>query len=290
MNRLKRTQEINKNKLSTGLKLVCTFLLAITFSGAFSQVDTTEYQFGKRRIIIINAHGDTTVDEWDDFDMEGSNDSDSTDKDENYFEAIGAFQFGVNGYMTPENSLNLPQEMSLMEIDYSKSRSFAFNLMWYTSKMRSSSLYISPGIGLDYKSYFFKNNVNISTGNDTVLFALDTVNTYKKYKFRATYLQVPLILGARIGSGDTQLQIQAGVIGGYNIGALVKTKIEADGTRYKNKVKDDYNLSPFKLTATARVGIGNVGFFANYGLTSLFQKNKSPELIPFTIGVQIGGF
>lgn len=285
------------------MRAIFTLILAMAFFGASAQVDTTEYKFGKKRIIIINAQGDTAVDEWDDFDL-----SDTIDQ-ENHVEAIGSMQFGVNGYMTPNNSLSLPDELSLMELDYSKSRSFAFNTMWYVGKMKESTFYLSPGLGLDYKSYFFKNNINIGTGNDTVMFTLDTLTTYKKYKLRATYLQVPLIIGFRLGgksqknirseNGEITVQvnqrdrafnIQAGVIGGYNIGSLIKSKIDQDGTRYKNKIKDDFNLSPFRLTATARVGVGNFGFFANYGLTPLFQKGKSPELMPFTVGVQIGGF
>lgn len=266
-------------------RVIITLMLSLTFLGAYGQIDTTQYKFGSKRIIIIDAHGDTTSDDWDDFDISDTLD----DEDYNYIETSGSLQIGVNGFMTPENSLSLPSELSLMEIDYSKSRSFGFNLMWYTKKMESSTLYISPGIGLDYKSYFFKNNVNISTGNDTVLFTMDTVTTYKKYKFRATYLQVPLVVGLRLGK-EKPINIQAGVVGGYNIGALVKTKAEKEGTRFKNKIKDDYNLSPFKLSATARIGVGDFGFFANYGLTPLFQKGKSPELIPFTVGVQFGGF
>lgn len=267
-------------------KLILTVILIGTFSAAICQADTTEYRWGKRRVIIINAHGDTAVDEWADFDL---SDTLSDNEDKDVLEAIGQLQIGTNGFMTADNSLSLPSNMSLMEVDYQKSRSFSANMMWYVNKMRKSTFYVSPGIGLDYKSYFFKNNVNISTGNDSVQFSMDTLNTYKKYKFRATYLQVPVILGLRLGK-KTPFHLQAGVIAGYNVGALVKTKIEADGTKYKNKIKDDFNLNPFKLTATARIGIGNFGFFANYGLTSLFQKEKAPELIPFTIGVQLGGF
>jgi len=267
-------------------KLILTLVLVGTFSAAICQVDTTEYRWGKRRVIIINAHGDTTIDEWGDFDL--SDTLEETQK-KDVLEAVGQLQFGTNGFMTADNSLGLPSNMSLMEIDYQKSRSFTMNMMWYLNKMTESTFYVSPGIGLDYKSYFFKNNINISTGNDTVQFSLDTLNTYKKYKFRATYLQVPVIVGVRLGKKNP-FNLQAGVIAGYNVGALVKTKIEADGTHYKNKIKDDFNLNPFKLTATARIGIGNFGFFANYGLTSLFQKEKAPELIPFTIGVQLGGF
>ena len=151
--------------------------------------------------------------------------------------------------------------------------------------------YISPGFGLDYKGYFFENNVRIGTENDTTLFSLDTNTTFDKYKLRATYLQVPLIVGFKLGNLDKKpLSVQLGVIGGYRIGSRIKEKYQEDGTRIKNKVIDDFNFSPFKLTATARIGIGNFGFFANYGLTELFEDGKAPALTPFTAGITFGGF
>ena len=285
------------------MKKWITPIILIACLSANGQGDTTQYRFGDKKILIVNS-SDPVDSDWDDFNI-----CDTVSEDRDNVEGIGSLQVGVNGYMTPVNSLNLPMEMSLMELDYTKSRSVSFNIQWYINKMKESTIYFSPGLGLDYKSYFFKNNVNIGTGNDTVLFALDTVKAYKKYKLRATYIQVPLIIGFRLGGkskkrvgvndgevnvqvprSEKSLNIQAGVIGGYNIGALIKTKYEQDGTKFKNKIKDDFNLNPFRLTATARIGYGDFGFFVNYGLTSLFQKRKSPDLIPFALGVQFGGF
>ena len=291
------------NQKNETMKKWITPIILIGCLSVNAQGDTTQYRFGDKKILIVKSVDDVDSG-WDDFDI-----CDTLADDEDNVEGIGYLQVGVNGYMTPSNSLTLPIDMSLMELDYAKSRSASFNIQYYINKMKRSTVYISPGLGLDYKSYFFKNNVNIGTGNDTVLFALDTARTYKKYKLRATYFQVPLIVGLRLGGkskkrvdvndGEVNVQvrrseksfnIQAGVIGGYNIGSLIKTKYDQDGAKYKDKIKDDFNLNPFKLTATARIGYGNFGFFANYGLTSLFQNGKSPDLIPFTVGVQLGGF
>jgi len=289
------------NQKNEIMKKWITPIILICCLSANAQGDTTQYRFGDKKVLIIKTVDDVVSDR-DNFDI-----CDTLDEDNVI--GIGYLQVGVNGYMTPANSLTLPIDMSLMELDYAKSRSASFNIQYYINKMKTSTVYFSPGLGLDYKSYFFKNNVNIGTGNDTVLFALDTARTYKKYKLRATYFQVPLIVGLRLGGkskksietndgkvnvqvrkSEKSFNIQAGVIGGYNIGSLIKTKYERDGAKYKDKIKDDFNLNPFRLTATARIGYGNFGFFANYGLTSLFQNGKSPDLIPFTVGVQFGGF
>ncbi len=268
-------------------RIFTTILLVAVIGGVYSQADTTEYKWGKKRVIIINAEGDTTLDEWDDFDI-----SDTSECEDCFsIEMTGQMQFGFSGYTTGDYSMQLPESMSLMELDHAKSRSAAFNFMWYFGNMDKSRLYVSPGLGLDYVGYRFKNNVNISTQNDTVLFTRDTINNYSKYKLRATYLQVPLVVGVRIGNLNKKpLNLQVGGVVGYNIGGLVKSKFETDGADFKRKIRDDFNFNPFKASLTARLGVGGFGFFANYGLTPLFQENKSPELIPFTVGVQFGGF
>jgi len=269
------------------MKKGIVLILVVACLYSFGQSDTTQYRLGNRMVMIITDSEGHSDNDWDDFDI-----TDTADSDSRGVEANLQLQFGVNGFTTPEGSIGLPDQMAMMELDYSKSRSFAINTMWYINKMKSSTLFISPGLGLDYNSYFFKNNISISTANDTVLFSSDTITSFKKYKFRTTYLQVPLIVGVRIGKNKMKspIKLELGAIAGYNIGAMVKTRHEEEGTRYKNKIKDDYNLSPFRLTATARIGIGSFGFFANYAFTPLFEKNKSPELMPFTVGLQIGGF
>jgi len=262
-------------------------ILVLACLSSYGQGDTTQYRLGNKKVMIITASEGVLDNDWDDFDI-----SDTADSESRGVEANLQLQIGVNGFTTPQGSISLPDQLAMMELDYSKSRSFAINTMWYINKMKSSTLYISPGLGLDYNSYFFKNNISISTANDTVLFSPDTITSFKKYKFRTTFLQVPLIVGVRIGKNkmENPIKLELGAIAGYNIGAMVKNRHEEEGTMYKNKIKDDYNLSPFRLTATARIGIGSFGFFANYALTPLFEKNKSPELMPFTVGIQIGGF
>jgi hypothetical protein len=76
--------------------------------------------------------------------------------------------------------------------------------------------------------------------------------------------------------------LSAGVIGSVKVASRQKMMF-ADNRVYINK--NDFNLAPFKLDATARIGNNSFTLFANYSLTTLFEKNKGPELYPLTVGL-----
>lgn len=274
------------------MKKIITILIAAlpVFALAQNEADTTKLKFGGTKIIIIK--GGEIVDSMnvdDDFDFDI--DTNDFDDDSRTIGLESEFLIGANGYLTPSNGLNLPASQNLFELDYAQSRAFAMNFMLKGIDIIKDRWYISPGIGLTYNGYRFKNGLNIGTGSDTLLLTKDTVRNFSKQKLRSTYLQVPLVMGFRIGNVENKpLGIEFGVIGGYRIGSKLKEKFEADDSRYKNKIKDDFNFNPFQLSATARIGIGRFGIYANYGLTSVFQKDKAPELYPFQVGVVFNGF
>ena len=63
-----------------------------------------------------------------------------------------------------------------------------------------------------------------------------------------------------------------------------------DNDTVKSKVKGDYNVSPFSLEASARVGYGDLTLFASASITSLFEEDKGPEVYPFTVGLTVLAF
>lgn len=263
------------------------FLFAfLTFSlGAFAQKekgtksDTTKIKLGKDLLIYIeDVYED---DSWG---------CDSVKKDSTGLDATIAIDFGMNGYLTSNDNITLPANLSELELDYPRSKSFGVSLMMNNADIIKDRLYISPGIGINWNSYIFRNNISIQSNGDTTAFLPDSLLEYDKYKLRATYLQVPVLLGVRIGKLKNPLGIQAGLVGSYRIGSMIKQKYTVDGVKHKDKIRDDFNLSPFKLEAIARISISEFGFFCRYSLTPLFEKDKAPELYPFSVGITIGGF
>lgn len=267
-----------------------TLILAITlFSNSLfainnysSNDDTTRIKTKKKIYLIID-------DEEDDFSFE----EDTSWNKESSVELLLTMDFGMNGYLTPNYSMNLPASQSMMELNSSKSTALSVSFMLKGANIIKDWFYISPGIGLTSNDYSFKNNIQISTGSDTTMFMLDTILDNDKYELQATYLQIPLVLGFRFGNPDkNRIGLQIGAIGAYKIGSQVKQKyyLSESDTKQKNKIKDDFNLNPFKIDLIARVSIGDIGLFGKYSLTTLFEKNKAPELYPFSVGFTFGGF
>lgn len=272
-----------KNKILF-IPLLLLASLGFSQNGNTFKRDTTRIKMGKSTILIFNDS--LNQGEYNhDF---GKCDPACEQEKEDWATLI--VDIGLNGYTTPDNKLSLPPAQFLMEIDYSRSRSFGLTVSLKGADLIKDRLYLAPGLGLSWNSYFFENNIRVSTSNDSTAFISDSIFEFSKYKLRATYLEVPLVLGVRIGSLKTPLGLQVGVIGGFKINSIIKQKYTTDGVDYKVKVKDDFNINPFKLDAVARITISNIGLFARYSLTTLFEKNKAPELYPFSAGITIGGF
>jgi len=246
-----------------------------------SPSDTSSISLGKTKILIISNTEDTNL-------VADSIAQDSIE-DEKSWSLVGVFNLGANGYLL-NNQLALPTQYQQMELDYSKSKSIGFDFMIKGIDLFKKRMYLSPGIGFNWNKYQFKDKQQmLSTQNDTVLFLVDSAITYDKYKLRATYLQVPLLIGFRLGNLDKKyVNIQLGAIAGYNIGSITKAKYILNGAKYKDKIRDDYNINPFKLDAIARVSFGNIGLFGSYSFTSLFEDSKAPSLTPFSVGLTFG--
>jgi hypothetical protein len=104
------------------------------------------------------------------------------------------------------------------------------------------------------------------------------------------YANVPLFLEFNTNNEDASrsFHIAVGAQAGYNVFKnKVKQKYELDGRTYKRKIKDDYNVNPFKIDLIGRIGYGSFCIFGTYSLTPLFEQNKGPRLYPFTAGISL---
>lgn len=242
--------------------------------------DTTKIKLGNMTIIFGDG-------EEENFDFENEE-----EEEESKFNVIGEMAIGMNGWLTPSNNYVFDPQYENMSINYSRSRAFSANFMLQGLDLFKKRLYFTPGFGITWNNYHFKNNsVNIGTANDSTRFTIDSAIQYNKYKLRTTYIEVPLMIGARIGNVEkNHFTIEGGVIGGLNISSIVKEKFEVEGIKNKNKVKDDFNINPFRLDAVVRMRFSDYfGIYGRYSLTTMFETGKTQELYPFTIGFVFGG-
>jgi hypothetical protein len=196
--------------------------------------------------------------------------------------------FGTNGYIT--NPISIVDKSSNYATNYLKSFKLGGNILLKGISGENERLYLLPGLGLSCNNYVFNNNVQIESLNGSTNINVDTINNYIKSKLRITYLQVPLLIGMRLGNiNKNPFGIQVGIEGAYKLFAKTTVKSQ-NGNTQTNRRKDNFNINPFKISALLRLSVGNIGLFARTSLNSLFSSNNNLECYPISCGVIIAGF
>jgi len=192
---------------------------------------------------------------------------------------------GVNGYLTSSNSLTLPAGSPFLELDYARSHSFSWNIGQYNLKIVKNYVQVVTGIGLEWNSYAFRNNWSLDP-DAPIVTATETNFDYTKNKLKTTWVNVPVLLEFNTNKNeDESFHIAMGVTGGYNIFSnRLKQEYTVNGIDSRRKLKDDFNVNPFRYAATVRVGYGDFSIFANYQINEFFKPMRGPELHPFSGG------
>ncbi len=241
--------------------------------------DTTRLKWGSSKIIIVNDEDEKDENECDDCIDKGA------------LTHWAGIDLGVNGYGGSSDVFNVPNAAENFEVDYARSINLSINFWEERIGIAKEYVGIVTGAGFNFASYQFKNNVVLASNKDTTFAFEDTLISYDKNRLKAVYLQVPLMLAFNTSSDPSKsFHLAGGVIGAYRIGSKFKQKYKFEGEKHKSKTKGHYNLNPIKLSATARVGYGNLTLFFNYGLTTLFEDNKAPNIYPFEAGITLVGF
>ena len=143
---------------------------------------------------------------------------------------------------------------------------------------------IYTGVGLGWNNYSFNNPVRLEKGKNALLCnAIDESEegSVRKSKLGVLYLQMPLMVEFR---PTTKSYIAVGVTGGLRIDTWTKIRFDKG---FREKIHRDYYVNRFKLDATLRAGSRLLGFYANYNLLPLFQKDKAPETHTLSFGLSL---
>lgn len=247
--------------------------------------DTTKITIGGSEIIIIDKNS-------------GEDSLDYKFKPRQNKESVkpfwGGIEMGFNGYVNADNETTLPAGYKFLELDEGKS--IAFNINFFEKKivLEKDHLWLVTGLGLNYNNYRFakKDFKLVPEANTVTALFSDSVNTFNfdKSKLVVSYVTVPLLLQVNTSkSKRNNVHLSTGAIFAYKLGAHTKY-VTKDGSRKKEKERDDFNLDPIRLDATVRLGYRNFNLFANYAVTELFKNNEGPELHPYTFGITLIGW
>ena len=161
----------------------------------------------------------------------------------------------------------------------------------------SRSYALKWGAGVDWYNFKFQNdNTTVNSSDDNVVFAEDTrVLNFKKSKLTVAYVTTYLMQQIHLGgqrrkhkNGERKLgepfRIGMGGYVGYRIDSYSKIVFEEDGDRTRSRNHDDFFLNDLRYGIRGTLGFGEVDFFVNYDLNTLFASEKGPELNAVSFG------
>lgn len=238
--------------------------------------DTTRVGVGKKKYTIISDGNDDDDD--DDFNV-GSRGN---------FHFWQGLDIHMNAIVDSKNNIDPLPGYSFMELNYPRSLGVSWNMAQKNIHIYKNYVNLVTGFGLDWSVYGFRNNTTLRHDTSYLAATFDTVD-YKRNRLRAFYVQVPLMLEFNTSENeDRAFHIGAGVLLGYNLfDNKLKQKYELDGKDYKNIVRDDFNINPVRYGLTARVGYGDYSIFANYNVSTLFEKDAGPKMYPVQVGFHV---
>lgn len=247
--------------------------------------DTTKLQLGKKGMSIVEGEDGYTVDiiEMDEDDEEIDEKSRESDKKKKFKPNYAGLELGMNNFLNPDNSLHTG---TFMNLNTTKSWNVNLNFLEYGIGLGTSYAGLVTGMGIEWSNYIFDANNSIEEIDGEIYNIPASLPGITKSKLAMTYLTSPLLLEFQIPTGKKRIHISGGVFGGIKLGSKTKIKYN-DGNRQKDVVKDDFSLSPFRYGATVRIGYRAINLFANYYFSPLFGETTSPELYPFSVGLNL---
>ena len=156
---------------------------------------------------------------------------------------------------------------------------------------------LAAGLGFQFESYAFDKNIRL-TDEPYLQGIEDTIRDYRKNTLNANYVTLPVVLQFNTkGNLEKSFHIAVGVLAGYRISSNMTYKWSEEGRRQRERLRNDYALEPYRLSAIAQVGIGNAMIWAQYDLTMKFTATdtaimvvgakSTPEVYAWSAGINI---
>ena len=181
---------------------------------------------------------------------------------------------------------NLPKAWEILELNCCKSIAFQYNfgqLNIFTSKNKAFGCF--TGLGLEYQRLCFDNNYISITNENGELQIIDlneeieSLTKVKRSTLKNLYLTVPILIEVQ----KKKFFAMAGIAGGLRLHSKTKVVYKNENNN-KKKIKNsgNFDMSPIKMDAIARIGYSGFNIWCSYTLTDMF---KSIDIHPVSIGI-----
>lgn len=282
-------------------KSVTTLLLLITLMPLWAQTDSTEpviIDSKKFRIVIYEKDkaGDSSVSNGEkilekiQIEKVVETEPPIPVQPKKVVTEWNVFELGLNNILTGSD-FEMQPAYSNMELSPSKSINFNWGIIQQGVNLYKGKWRLLYGVGIEFNNYRFVKDVDLESDSDPLKSEINTSREYKKNKLVTQYVTVPLMVvyKSKPNDEDHSFRFSAGAQAGYLIGAHQKQKWEQDG-KEKRKVRDDFNLSDYRIGYVVQIGYSGFNIYAKYYPTPMFQENKGPKGNTVAAGLVINPF
>ena len=270
------------------MKKITCILMASMFTllsvGTMAQkeeekMDTVKIDLGETTVFIItdaDLKDSTFIDTIRD--LEKSNKS----AQDYAWAGIDGFQIGAIGLFTKSGDRAFADRPDLAP-NTARCSMLGFTPFGKEAEIFKDRLRLAAGLGFQFESYAFDKNVRL-TDEPSLQGIEDTIRDYRKNTLNANYVTLPVVLQFNTKRNlEKSFHIAVGVLAGYRISSNMTYKWSEEGRRQRERLRNDYALEPYRLSAIAQVGIGNAMIWAQYDMT---MKFTATDAIPAVVGAK----
>lgn len=167
-------------------------------------------------------------------------------------------------------------------------KSINVNIWFFMQKVNliEHVLNLKYGLGLELNNYRYEKNIRYRYDPINFIERDPQVTSFSKNKLAADYITLPVMLNFNFAPKRKKTYgFSAGVSAGYLYAARQKMKSELRG---KEKVKNDFNLEPWKISAIGEVNLGVVNLYGSYALNNLHKNGL--EQTPYNFGIRFSSW
>ncbi len=240
-----------------------------------SNDDTTRVTIGNKKLIIVD----------------NDKKSEEKEKPKHMKSVYAGFELGLNSMVTPDMNFKL-SNTPYLNTKLGSSVSYGLNLFEWDGQIVKNKIAFTSGFGMTWSNYHFEGNSFLTPHIDS-LNATPSASSLSLNKLYTYDLNAPFLIKFAPGKkGDPKkgFHFAAGAIVRYMVTTQVVTESTANGYKQRVELTDDFNINPFRVDATVRVGYNKVKLFANYALTPYFNSSKAPDVRNFSAGLTLIGF
>ncbi len=251
--------------------------------------DTTRISLGKKKYMIIDESKDADENTDNDNSKDVEKGKGKKTKRLEMKHVYSGFELGLNSFASKDLNLDIPAPYSNLTCKPEKSIFAGINILEGDAQLIKNKLALTTGLGFEFQNFEMGGLYSLKPNATGVQFDSSLVPFTKNLLYNFN-LNVPLLLkfAPRNQKSRNGFHFAVGVIGTYKAHSHLTMENSSRGFETKTKIEDDFNINPFRLAATVRVGYGWFRAFANYSLTPYFkQSGGSPDIRVFSAGLTL---